>query len=369
MSRTTHPFRTPALAGRWGWRPVVMTVAALLMAFSLAGIVTSNSASAAVVSVQQCDGQGPGPAGATTVMNCDITVVNTINGGLRSSVVTVSRTCALGQCTGSSSSSYSDVVTSVNQCNGSDNDAAHPINCNVNITNFISADTPGAQPVTAATVNQCVGSGSIGCTPFPATTTNATVTQCNGSGTGGGGRVDCTVPGSTISPAIPIQVNQCNGSGNPGGSVVTCSASITTTITAAVVTPTTPPTSAPATGTPSGTPTGRPTPPASTGPGGTGVPTAPGTLVTPTPSTPGGVVGSPTPTTPGTLVGAPIPTSPGTLASTPAPQVPLVPTGGVQTGGGSTAGFQHTGLLALGSVLWLAAGCSALYRRRTSRRS
>jgi hypothetical protein len=60
--------------------------------------------------------------------------------------------------------------------------------CRVRITNNISADTPRASSVTAATVNQCVvtGGGKFGatgplvCDPFPATTTGANVTQCNG---------------------------------------------------------------------------------------------------------------------------------------------------------------------------------------------
>ncbi len=342
---------------------------ALIVTLGLTGIIASSPAAAAPVSLAQCNGQGPGPGGATTIMNCDITVVNTINGGLRSSVVTVSRTCSLDPCTGSSSQSFTDVVTDIAQCNGSDNDAAHPINCDVNVTNFISADTPGAQPVTAATSDQCVGSftgggGANNCVPFPATTSGATVTQCNGSGNGGGGTVTCTVPGSTISPAIPIQINQCNGSGNPGGSVVTCSASITTTITAAVVAPTPTPTAVPT-----------PTAPATTAPGGA-VPTIPGTLGTPTtPGSPVTPVGTPlpttgttagttgaTPTTPGTLVGAPGPTATAT------PQVGIVPTGGVQTGGGSTAGMQHVGLLAIGGGLLFGAGGSALIRRRFLRR-
>ncbi len=76
------------------------------------------------------------------------------------------------------------LVTSVNQCNGSDNDAAHPITCRVNITNNISADTPGARPVTAATSNQCVGSGN-----------------------GGGGTVRCT-----LGPAVIVgHLDSMNG--------------------------------------------------------------------------------------------------------------------------------------------------------------
>ena len=57
---------------------------------------------------------------------------------------------------------------------------------------------PARQPVTAATVNQCVGSGkggggTVNCSPYPASTTGATVTQCNGSANGGGATADCHV--------------------------------------------------------------------------------------------------------------------------------------------------------------------------------
>ncbi len=47
-----------------------------------------------------------------------------------------------------------------------------------------------------------------------------------------------------------------------------------------------------------------------------------------------------------------------------APQVSRVPTGGVQTGSESTAGSPQVRLLALGGVLLLAAGISALFWRR-----
>jgi hypothetical protein len=348
---TCPPLRQNPLR-RLGWRPTVVVIAALFAAISMAGILTSPPANAAVVSLAQCNNQGPGPGGATTVMRCDITVVNTINHGLRSSVVTVTRTCALDLCTGSSSQSFTDVVTSINQCNGSDNDAAHPIICNVSVTNRISADTPGAQPVTAATVNQCVGSGSILCTPNPANTTNATVTQCNGSGTGGGGAVHCTVPGSTISPAIPIQINQCNGTGNPGGTIVTCSASLNTIITSGVVATTAPATTAPTTA-PSAGSTAAGTLGSPVTPGGTGTT---GTGTGPTGTGPNGTVG----TTGTTGISG---------SDTTVPQVAFVPTGAVATGGGSTAGLQHVLLLTISMGLLLVAGFTALLGRRFTRRS
>jgi hypothetical protein len=351
MSAPISPHLQPALIGRLRWRPAVVLVAALLAVIAMAGIFNPAPANAAVASVAQCNGQLAGP-GATTVMNCDVTVINTINHGLRSAVVTTSAICANSPCVGGTSSqSFSDVVTSIAQCNDSDNDAAHPINCNVSVTNFISADTPGAQPVTAATVNQCVGSGSIGCTPFPATTTNATVTQCNGSGNGGGGAVNCTVPASTISPAIPIMINQCNGTGNPGGSVVTCSARLNTYITGAAVTPTATPT------------TTTPSSPAPTAAGST----APAVLGTPV--TPGDSGTSGSTDTSGTSGTFGTTGTSGTSGIESTPQVAIVPTGAVATGGGSTAGLQHVLLLTVSIGLLFAAGCSALLRRRFVRGS
>ena len=257
-------------------------------------VLPSSDAFAANLTIGQCNNIGPGPTGATTAMTCTVTVVNTINGGTTSSKTTVTRQCSLGPCppgNGTFTSSSKSLVTNVNQCNGSDNDAAHPITCRVTITNNISADTPGAKPVTAATSNQCVGSGTggggtVNCLPFPATTTGATVTQCNGSGNGGGGTVHCTVSStSKIAAAIPIKVNQCNGTGNPGGSVVTCLTSITTNITIA-------------------------------------------------------------------------------SGATPTAQVSRVPTGGVQTGEGSTTGVHYFWLLTLGGLLLLAAAINVLFRRR-----
>ena len=312
---------TTAHSGRRTAQALGLAFALLLTALA-AMVLASPAAHAATLSVDQCNNIGPGPGGATTGMNCTITVVNTISGGTSGSTTTVTRQCSLDPCppgNGTFSSSSTDLVTSINQCNGSDNDAAHPISCSVSITNNISADTPGAT-LTTATVNQCVGSGgggggTVNCNPFPANTTGATVTQCNGSANGGGGTVDCALaPGSLVSPAIAITVNQCNGTGNPGGSVLTCRTSITTNLTAAP---------------------------------------APSASPTPTPSA------SPTPTqSPAATVTA-SPTALGFVAR----QISRVPSGGVQAGGGSTDGLQHRGLLVFGVVLLVAAALTALWRR------
>jgi hypothetical protein len=293
---------------------MVMALVAVIGAFSFAGLVLPAApASAAPIAINQCNNIGATPQGATTGLTCTVTVVNTISGSSRGSTTTVTRQCSLGPCPGGNVTSRTtrstDVVTSVTQCNGSANDAAPPrIVCRVTITNNISSDTSRASSVTAATVNQCVGTGGGGgkfgatgplvCNPFPASTTGATVTQCNGSVTGGGSTAVCSVATSSkVSPALAVKVNQCNGTGNAGGTLLTCSASITNNITPSSVTP------------PSGSP-----------PAGN------------------------------------------------KPQVPRVPTGGIDSGGGSTAGLNHAGLLMLGGGLLLAAAMSALFGRRVSRR-
>jgi len=273
-------------------------MAVLAGAFSVAALaLPASTAQAANIGINQCNGIDGTPQGATTGLTCTVTVVNTINGGTRSSTTTVTRRCSLGPCppgNGTFTTRSTSLVTNVTQCNASANDAAPPlVTCRVNITNNISAGTAGATPVTAATVNQCVGTGGgagkydgtgpLVCTPFPATTTGATVTQCNGSVTGGGSTAACSVATSSkVSPAIPIRVNQCNGTGNKGGTLLTCSTTISTNVMAAS-------------------------------------------------------------------------------------QVAKVPTGGVATGGGSTAGLQDTWLLMLGVGLLLAAAISARLGRRAAR--
>jgi len=361
MSAGTCSSPQQSLVGRLRWRPAVVIVAALLAVISMFGIFNPAPASAAAFSVQQCNGHIPGSPslGATTILNCDITVVNTINGGVRGSVVTIARDCLADPCTGDVSQSFTDVVTNITQCNGSNNDASNTINCTVHVINNISADTPNAQPVSAATSNQCNGTPGLNtCNPSSSTTTNATITQCNGSGASG--ILNCSVdPTSNISPAIPIQINQCVGSGNAGANTVHCTSEIHTNITAAAVTATTaPPTPAATTTAPGSSGT--------TGPGTTGTTTpgssntAPGVLGTAV--TPGGTGTGTTPTGSSDTTGVPT-----TVGAT--PQVAIVPTGGVQTGGGSTAGLQHVLLLTISLGLLLAAGFSGLLSRRFTRGS
>jgi hypothetical protein len=244
MTSETIPAQSiaaPAAVRRPTLPAMVMALMLLTSAFWVAGLAAPTAAHAANM-VDQCNSHGPATAGATTALRCTVTVVNTISGTATSSTTTVTRLCTLGPCStpnGTSTTSSTSLVTAVRQCNSSDNDAAHPITCNVKITNNIWRDTSGARPLTAPTVTQCVGSGKgglgvVGCEPGPVS--GAMVTQCNGSGNGGGGTVHCTVDQSSrVSGAIPIMVNQCNGSGNVGGSAVTCTASIITNITGPAV--------------------------------------------------------------------------------------------------------------------------------------
>jgi hypothetical protein len=199
-------------------------LAAVAGSLLLAGAVLSAApAAAATLTVNQCNDILASAEGATTGMDCRVDVVNTISGGVTSSTTTVTRTCSLGPCppgNGTFTTSSVSLVTRVEQCNGSGNDAAHATTCSVSITNRISADTPGAEPVTAATVNQCVGTaggggGDLDCDPYPASTTGATITQCNGSANGGGGTARCTTSStSMVSPAIPSR-STSNAHGEP----------------------------------------------------------------------------------------------------------------------------------------------------------
>ncbi len=186
---------------------------------------------------------------------CEVTVVNTITASGGSATVTV-REChgAAGDpeaaCT-TETTSLTEPVTAVTQCNDAINGGGGTLRCSVQVTNdFVDID-PGA---VSATVNQCVGSGggiTTGCDPFPANTTGATITQCNGSANGGTlVELTCTATG-TESAAFLVMINQCNGSANGGGALVICSANIDNNeVTAATPTPA-----------PTGS-TARPTPPA-----------------------------------------------------------------------------------------------------------
>lgn len=224
--------RAPYLSQARRW----LMVATIPMVLAAGALAPSAIVVSAASGVDQCNGAD----GAGSVVNCDVTIANTLDGPVTSSTVTVARRCSgtnvnCVATTGTTTRS-SSLVTAVHQCNGSGNGGGSTMTCHVRIVNtVIAGSAAGPSP---ATVNQCVGSGTGGgtqptlsCSPFPASTSGAAVTQCNGSANGGGAprRVRCSVAtGSTTTPALPVTVDQCNGSDNGGGSLVTCDVAITT---------------------------------------------------------------------------------------------------------------------------------------------
>lgn len=203
-----------------------MFVFALLATTSL--ITASDVAAAKIAPKTTCSNGVDNTPGLGLI--CEVTVVNTITASGGSATVTI-REChgAAGDpeaaCT-TETTTLTKPVTAVTQCNDAINGAGGTLRCSVAVTNNFVGLSPDA---TAATVNQCVGSGdglTTGCDPFPATTTGATITQCNGSANGGTlVELTCTATG-TESSAHGVTINQCNGSANGGGSLVICSASI-----------------------------------------------------------------------------------------------------------------------------------------------
>lgn len=212
-----------------------------LLAASL--IVTTAPAAAATVGATTTCSNGVDNAGGKGLI-CDITVVNSITASGGSARVTVHE-ChgAAGAPTALCSTKTTNLVvavTAITQCNGSSNGGGGTLRCTIVVTNnFYGGFAPGAS---AATVNQCVGSGDglhTGCDPFPATTSGAAITQCNGSANGGTlVQLTCHATG-TMAAAHGVTMNQCNGSGLGGGGLVICSASVASN----VATGTPPPTS------------------------------------------------------------------------------------------------------------------------------
>ncbi len=219
-----------------------------LVAFTLlaaASFITTSPASAATIAPTTTCSNGVDDTPGLGLI-CEVTIVNTITASGGSATVTV-REChgAAGDpeaaCT-TETTVLTEPVTAVTQCNDATNGGGGTLRCSVRVTNNFIGLSPGA---TAATVNQCVGSGggiTTGCDPFPATTTGATITQCNGSANGGTlVGLTCTATG-TMASALAVTINQCNGSANGGGALVICSASMANN---AVSAPTPTPTAAP----------------------------------------------------------------------------------------------------------------------------
>jgi hypothetical protein len=315
-------------------RPLVYVCEFLIALALVAGpsLIQSAPASAATViaPTTTCNNSTDNTPGLGAI--CEVRIENTISPVGGSALVTVRECHGAAGDPEAACSTYSNVlagpVTSVNQCNYSMDGGGGTLRCSVVIVNTFVGLSPGES---AASVNQCVGSGAGGihgpagqihCNPYPATTTNATITQCNDSANGLT-LVDltCTVAGMETS-TNSVTVNQCNNSTNGGGALVICSANVTNIIPAAVTAPPTAvPTIAPTAAPPTAAPTAAPTATPSLAPGVTAAPTlAPG--VTPTPTLAPGVTAAPT-LAPGTT---PAPTQvSGTAAPTAIPAASEVP--------------------------------------------
>ena len=223
-------------------RPLAI-LATGLFAIGLLGatlFVTTSSTSAATVAPTTTCSNGVDNTGGLGLI-CEVTVVNTITASGGSPRVTIrewhgAAGAPEAACT-TTTTPLTAPVTAVTQCNDSINGGGGTLRCSVLVTNNFTGVSPGA---TAATVNQCVGSGggiTTGCVPFPATTTGATITQCNGSANGGTlVQLTCTATGTT-STAAGVTINQCNGSANGGGALVICSANVTNVAAAASSSP------------------------------------------------------------------------------------------------------------------------------------
>jgi hypothetical protein len=335
-------------------RSLVVAVAAgtAFASLALIGLSSATVASAATSgapAVAQCN-PPDFPITAGFQVTCTVAVVNArSSSGATSSTVTTSAclaaagvpfpSCPLNLGPVTSTTSSTQLVTSVNQCNGIVTGGGSNVYCNVTVTNNVPVGTSTA----AVTVDQCVGSGGGGgsteiCAPTGSTTT-ATVTQCNGSGTGGGTyagetTVGCTVTGGTS--ALPVTVNQCNGTATGGGSAVTCMSTFNNNFIPAATTTTT-------------------TTPASTsGTGGSGTTATPGASgVTPAGSGVTGLTGSASGAGGSTgLVGT----------------VGAIPSGAPQTGFGGASRSRDGDLMFAGVIALIGAGLAltiAVRRRRT----
>jgi hypothetical protein len=229
-------------------RFLALTVAAgiafaSLAAISLGTATVASATNSGPPAVAQCN-PPEFPTPDADQVTCVVTVVNNVSSsGATSSTVTTTAclaaagvtfpSCPLSVGPVTSTTTSTQLVTSVNQCNGIVYGGGSNTYCNVYVINNVPVGT--AAP--GVSVDQCVGSAGGGggggstqiCNPT-SSTTSATVTQCNGSGYGGGTyagetTVACTVTGGTS--ALPVTVNQCNGTGYGGGSAITCMSTFT----------------------------------------------------------------------------------------------------------------------------------------------
>ena len=125
---STGPSSAHTRAPRLTWSTALVALVVLTGAFVVAALALPIShASAATITIDQCNGMNGGALGATTGITCTVTVVNTVNGGVTSSTTTLTRLCSNEPCTpgnGTFTTTSPDLVTEVDQCNASGNDAA-----------------------------------------------------------------------------------------------------------------------------------------------------------------------------------------------------------------------------------------------------
>ena len=142
----TKPFDDRAVGHRRFRRLVGGAFVVIVMSAGMSAAVLQSSTTPPPprnVSFEQCNGVGGG--GGQTV-SCDVTIVNTLTASADTtgSVVTIN---------GGARILATDLVTVVNQCNGSGNGGNVVMACSVHITNNIAVDSPSA--AVAATINQC----------------------------------------------------------------------------------------------------------------------------------------------------------------------------------------------------------------------
>lgn len=198
-------------------------------------LVFAPGMGAFALDITQCDAVGNGGGQG---LECHIEVVNNLDltdplAPVESSTVTVTSclgaaaAATTGVCTSLGPVGYTEVVTTIDQCNYAVNGGGSTLVCIVDVLNYV---TGGSAPVDP-TVNECNDSVTTGdvkeCdTYLPSLSTDpatATVVQCNDSDNGGGSVLHCSLAeGSTTSPSLTVRVNQCNNSANGGGSSVIC---------------------------------------------------------------------------------------------------------------------------------------------------
>ena len=164
----TDTIPAPSSASRPAWPAMLFALVVLTGAFSLAGVAMPTTAHAATVVVNQCNDHGPRAEGATTGMNCTVTVVNTINGSDRSSTTTVTRLCTLGPCStpnGTFTTRSNGLVTMIQQCNNSDtgNPGGSVVSCKTRLVTRItaSAAAPTARTRTATKTRSATATPSV----------------------------------------------------------------------------------------------------------------------------------------------------------------------------------------------------------------